>query len=64
MATAATLAGLAFADSGLALVHALEYPLGGIVHVTHGAETACFYPHVRAIQFADAEEELMTVTTC
>ena len=32
MALAALLAGLAFSNVGVALVHALEYPLGGLVH--------------------------------
>ena len=37
MALAATLGGLAFSNSGVALVHAMEYPVGGAVHVSHGA---------------------------
>ena len=37
MALAATLAGLAFSNVGVALVHALEYPLGGATHCSHGA---------------------------
>ena len=35
MALAATLGGLAFSNSGVALVHAMEYPVGGAVHVSH-----------------------------
>ncbi|MGC4005582.1 MAG: iron-containing alcohol dehydrogenase [Pirellulales bacterium] len=46
MALAATSAGIAFANSGLALVHALEYPLGGLVPVSHGAGNGLFLPHV------------------
>jgi len=46
MALAATLAGLAFSHSGVALVHALEYPLGGAVHVSHGAGNGLLLPHV------------------
>src|SRR5262245_6211559 len=37
MALTATLAGLAFSNAGVALVHAMEYPVGGAVHVSHGA---------------------------
>jgi alcohol dehydrogenase class IV len=46
MALAATLAGLAFSHSGVALVHALEYPLGGAVHISHGAGNGLLLPHV------------------
>ncbi|MCS7270995.1 MAG: iron-containing alcohol dehydrogenase [Gemmataceae bacterium] len=46
MALAATLAGLAFSNSGVALVHAMEYPLGGAVHVSHGAGNGLLLPYV------------------
>lgn len=46
MALAATLAGLAFSNCGVALVHALEYPIGGAVHVSHGAGNGLLLPFV------------------
>lgn len=46
MALAATLAGMAFSNSGVALVHAMEYPLGGAVHCTHGEGNGLLLPHV------------------
>lgn len=46
MALAATLAGLAFSSSGVALVHGLEYPLGGAVHCSHGAGNGLLLPFV------------------
>jgi alcohol dehydrogenase class IV len=46
MALAATLAGLAFSNCAVALVHALEYPLGGAVHVSHGAGNGLLLPYV------------------
>jgi alcohol dehydrogenase class IV len=46
MALAATLAGLAFSNVGVALVHAMEYPLGGAVHVSHGAGNGLLLPYV------------------
>jgi alcohol dehydrogenase class IV len=46
MALAATVAGLAFSNCAVALVHALEYPLGGAVHVSHGAGNGLLLPHV------------------
>src|SRR5688572_16041202 len=46
MALAATTAGLAFSNCAVALVHALEYPLGGAVHVSHGAGNGLLLPFV------------------
>ena len=46
MALAAVLGGLAFANSGVALVHAMEYPVGGAVHCSHGAGNGLLLPHV------------------
>jgi alcohol dehydrogenase class IV len=46
MALAASLGGLAFSNSGVALVHAMEYPVGGAVHVSHGAGNGLLLPFV------------------
>lgn len=46
MALAATLAGIAFSNCGVALVHALEYPMGGSLHCSHGAGNGLLLPHV------------------
>lgn len=46
MSLAATLAGLAFSNCGVALVHGLEYPLGGALHCSHGAGNGMLLPHV------------------
>jgi alcohol dehydrogenase class IV len=46
MALAATLGGLAFSNSGVALIHAMEYPVGGAVHVSHGAGNGLLLPYV------------------
>ncbi len=40
------LAGQAFANSPVAAVHALAYPVGGIFHVAHGVSNALVLPHV------------------
>jgi alcohol dehydrogenase class IV len=60
MALAATLAGLAFSNVGVALVHAMEYPVGGAVHCSHGCGNGLLLPYVmrynisaRPAQFAD-----------
>jgi len=46
MALAATLAGMAFSNVGVALVHAMEYPVGGAVHCSHGAGNGLLLPFV------------------
>ena len=46
MALAATLAGMSFSNCGVALVHALEYPLGGTLHCSHGAGNGLLLPYV------------------
>lgn len=46
MALASTLAGIAFSNCGVALVHALEYPMGGALHCSHGAGNGLLLPYV------------------
>ncbi|ABG38955.1 iron-containing alcohol dehydrogenase [Paraglaciecola sp. T6c] len=53
----AMLAGQAFANSPVAAVHALAYPLGGIYHMAHGLTNALMLPHVMRFNLAHAEQE-------
>jgi alcohol dehydrogenase class IV len=46
MALGATLAGMAFSNVGVAVVHALEYPVGGATHCSHGAGNGLLLPFV------------------
>jgi alcohol dehydrogenase class IV len=46
MSLAATLAGLAFSNAAVALVHAMEYPLGGTLHCSHGEGNGLLLPYV------------------
>jgi alcohol dehydrogenase class IV len=46
MALGATLAGLAFSNVGVAAVHALEYPVGGATHCSHGRGNGLLLPYV------------------
>jgi alcohol dehydrogenase class IV len=46
MSLGATLAGLAFSNVGVALVHALEYPVGGATHCSHGCGNGLLLPYV------------------
>jgi alcohol dehydrogenase class IV len=48
------LAGQAFANSPVAAVHALAYPIGGHYHVPHGLSNALVLPHVLRFNAASA----------
>jgi alcohol dehydrogenase class IV len=65
MALAATLGGLAFSNVGVAAVHAMEYPVGGAVHCSHGCGNGLLLPWVmrfnlpaRVAEFARVAELL------
>jgi alcohol dehydrogenase class IV len=65
MALGATVAGLAFSNVGVALVHAMEYPIGGATHCSHGEGNGLLLPYVmrfnlpaRSKQFARIAELL------
>jgi alcohol dehydrogenase class IV len=48
------LAGQAFANSPVAAVHALAYPIGGHFHVPHGLSNALVLPHVLRFNLPEA----------
>ncbi len=57
MALAATMAGLAFSNSGVALVHAMEYPVGAAVHCSHGQGNGILLPYVMRYNSSARQEE-------
>src|SRR5262245_41515304 len=57
MSLAATLGGLAFSNAGVALVHAMEYPVGAAVHVSHGAGNGLLLPFVMRYNAPARQEE-------
>lgn len=61
MSAAATLAGLAFSNVGVALVHAMEYPVGGAVHCTHGEGNGLLLPHVMRYNLAERKSRFARV---
>jgi alcohol dehydrogenase len=61
MSLAATLAGLAFSNGAVAVVHALEYPLGGAVHVSHGAGNGLLLPYVMRFNLPTRTTELARI---
>ncbi len=61
MALGATLAGLAFSNVGVALVHALEYPVGGATHCSHGAGNGLLLPFVMRFNLPERRREFATI---
>ena len=61
MALAATLAGMAFSNAGVGLVHALEYPLGGTLHCSHGGGNGMLLPFVMQFNRDASAERLATI---
>lgn len=56
MLLGAMMAGQAFANSPVAAVHALAYPIGGRFHVSHGLSNALVLPHVMRFNAAGSED--------
>jgi alcohol dehydrogenase class IV len=61
MALAATLAGMAFSNIGVALVHAMEYPVGGAVHVSHGCGNGLLLPWVMRFNMPARQEAFANI---
>jgi alcohol dehydrogenase class IV len=61
MALGATLAGLAFSNVGVALVHAMEYPVGGATHCSHGAGNGLLLPYVMRFNMATRVKEFAQI---
>ena len=61
MALGATFAGMAFSNVGVAVVHALEYPVGGAVHCSHGAGNGLLLPYVMRFNMPARIKEFATI---
>lgn len=61
MLLGAMLAGQAFANSPVAGVHALAYPIGGIFHVPHGLSNALVLPHVMRFNASACDDSYATL---
>jgi alcohol dehydrogenase len=61
MALAASYAGMSFSNCGVALVHALEYPLGAAVHCSHGEGNGLLLPHVMRYNLASRVAEFAEI---
>ncbi len=63
MSLAATLAGIAFSNAGVAIVHALEYPLGGMLHCPHGAGNGLLPPYAMRFNQPARRETFARIAT-
>ena len=61
MMLAATLGGMAFTNSSVALVHAMSRPIGALFHVPHGLSNAVLLPTVVRYSLAGAPERYADV---
>ncbi|MFM8334070.1 MAG: iron-containing alcohol dehydrogenase [Opitutaceae bacterium] len=61
MMLAATLGGMAFANSSVALVHGMSRPIGAVFHVPHGLSNAVLLPAVTRFSITGAPERYATV---
>jgi alcohol dehydrogenase class IV len=61
MMLAATLAGLAFSNSGVAMVHALEYPVGGATDCSHGEGNGLLLPFVMRFNLPTRQAEFARI---
>jgi alcohol dehydrogenase class IV len=64
MLLGAMLAGQAFANSPVAAVHALAYPLGGLYHIPHGLSNALMLPHVLRFNAETAGASYVDIAPC
>src|SRR5581483_3079592 len=55
MMQAATMAGIAFSNSSVALVHGMSRPIGAFFHVAHGLSNAMLLPTVTAFSVPAAQ---------
>ena len=61
MMLAATMGGMAFANSSVALVHGMSRPIGAVFHVAHGLSNAVLLPAVTRFSLVGAAERYATV---
>jgi alcohol dehydrogenase class IV len=60
MMLAATMGGMAFSNSSVALVHGMSRPIGAVFHLPHGLSNAVLLPAVTRFSLAGAPERYAT----
>jgi len=61
MMLAATLGGMAFANSSVALVHGMSRPIGALFHLPHGLSNAILLPTVTRFSFEESPDRYATI---
>ncbi len=61
MALGSLIAGMAFSNAGVAAVHALSFPIGGLTKATHGACNGVMLPHIMQYNLPVCLEEMATI---
>lgn len=61
MAIASTMAGIAFSNAGVGLVHAMSHPLGGHFDLPHGIANAVLLPYVMGFNLISRSEKYAQV---
>jgi alcohol dehydrogenase class IV len=61
MLLASTIAGMAFAQTRVGLVHAMAHPLGGFFNVHHGTANAILIPHVMEYNLIGCPEKFARI---
>ena len=61
MLTGSLLAGMAFANAGVAAVHAFSYPLGGMFHVPHGLANSVMLPSILEYNLVGSEDKYVQI---
>jgi alcohol dehydrogenase class IV len=61
MALGSLMAGAAFSNAGVAAIHALSFPIGGLTKATHGACNGVMLPHVMQYNLPVCLEEMANI---